>query len=185
MSKNLLLILFLLNIILIIKGSEEPTSRKHKVENFYKDLGNIDYKGEVYSGYLKTNITDNELFYIFTPSLNNPEKDPLILYLQGGPGCSSLLGLLVEVGPVTVSSETGKLELNEYSWVNNASILFIDSPAEVGFSKFKEEIHNNDSNTAENLYAALKDFYEIFFQNIKKMIYSFLDFHMLGFIFLI
>ena len=168
MSKNLLLILFLLNIILIIKGSEEPTSRKHKVENFYKDLGNIDYKGEVYSGYLKTNITDNELFYIFTPSLNNPEKDPLILYLDGGPGCSSLLGLLVEVGPVTVSSETGKLELNEYSWVNNASILFIDSPAEVGFSKFKEAIHNNDSNTAENLYAALKDFYEIFSEYKKN-----------------
>ena len=169
MPKNLyILILFLLNIIEIIKGDEEPTSRKHKVENFYKDLGDIDYKGEVYSGYLKTNIPDNELFYIFTPSLNNPEKDPLILYLEGGPGCSSLIGLLIEVGPVTISSETNKLELNEYSWVNNASILFIDSPAEVGFSKFKEAIHNNDSYTVENLYAALKDFYEIFTEYKKN-----------------
>ena len=161
MIKQLLLILFLLNIITIIKGKEEPSSRKHLIKDFYEILGNIKYEGEVYSGYLKTNISENELFYIFTPSQNNPKKDPLILYLEGGPGCSSLIGLFIEVGPVIIS-ENSKLELNKYSWVKNSSILFIDNPAEVGFSKFKEEIHNDDLNTAYNLYFALKDFYEIF-----------------------
>ncbi len=168
MYKILLFIFFLLSIIKIIKGKEEPSSRKHKVENFYKELGIKDYEIELYSGYLKTNIPENELFYIFIPSQNNKEKDPLILYLDGGPGCSSLLGLLVEVGPVVISSKTSELEINEFSWVKNSSLLFIDSPAEVGFSKFKEAIHNNDLKTAENLYTALKDFYEIFSEYKKN-----------------
>ena len=168
MYKILLFIFFFLSIIKIIKGKEEPSSRKHKVENFYKELGIKDYEIELYSGYLKTNIPENELFYIFIPSQNNKEKDPLILYLDGGPGCSSLLGLLVEVGPVVISSKTSELEINEFSWVKNSSLLFIDSPAEVGFSKFKEAIHNNDLKTAENLYTALKDFYEIFSEYKKN-----------------
>ena len=63
-----------------------------------------------------------------------PETDPLIIWLQGGPGCSSMLGAFTENGPYNykynaseVSARNrGSLTYNNYSWNNNANVLFID-----------------------------------------------------------
>lgn len=56
-----------------------------KIENLFGDL----YKGDVYGGYLKTDIEGNELYYLFFPSQSKePLKDPVLLWLNGGPGCS-------------------------------------------------------------------------------------------------
>ena len=51
---------------------------------------------------------------------------------------------------------------NEFSWNKKSNLLFIDSPFEVGFSKYNKAIHHNDSSTAFTLYNGLKDFFEIF-----------------------
>ena len=64
----------------------------NKVDNLFGDL----YSGDIYSGYLKTKIDGNELFYIYTPSQNNPNTAPVLLWLNGGPGCSSLLECLLK-----------------------------------------------------------------------------------------
>ena len=99
----------LLFLFLFINISLEGT--KTKVENLFKE-----YNGEIYSGYLDTLIEGNQLFYIYYPSQTNPSTDPVLLWLNGGPGCSSLFGMLGEIGPVTTDNFSGEFKLNPYAW---------------------------------------------------------------------
>ena len=87
-----IIFIFLLSYNIIIA----QTSERHKVEDLFNGL----YDKEIYSGYLKTDIEGTELFYVFTPSQSSKENDPIILWLNGGPGCSSMAGLFEEIGPV-------------------------------------------------------------------------------------
>lgn len=54
--------------------------------------------------------------YVYFESQTNPDKDPLLLWLNGGPGCSSLLGMVYENGPFVFEHNTTNLKLNPYSW---------------------------------------------------------------------
>ena len=121
------------------------------------------YDGPVYSGYLNTLIDGNELFYIYFPSQNSPETVPVLLWLNGGPGCSSLFGFTSEIGPVVNDNFGGKFIKNEYSWNKNLNLLFIEQPAGVGFSPTSDPYFNwTETITAQNLYYAIKDFFNIF-----------------------
>ncbi|MED6156872.1 hypothetical protein PIB30_018443 [Stylosanthes scabra] len=83
-----------------------------------------------------------QLYYLFVESERNPEEDPLLLWLTGGPGCSGFSGLVFEVGPLMFdyaksSRESGKLpslKLNPFSWTKVASMIFLDAPVGTGFS---------------------------------------------------
>lgn len=71
-------------------------------------------------------------------SRNQPESDPVQLWLNGGPGCSSFTGMLMELGPCAVTRASNdtpvELEYNEYSWSKNATLIFLDQPVGVGYS---------------------------------------------------
>lgn len=81
-----------------------------------------------------------EHFYFWAfESRNDPKTDPVVLWLNGGPGCSSFTGLLMELGPcnaVDPASRDGKpgTEKNAWSWNNNATMIFLDQPVGVGYS---------------------------------------------------
>ncbi|KAM7518427.1 hypothetical protein LguiB_017389 [Lonicera macranthoides] len=80
-----------------------------------------------------------QLFYYFVKSEGNPKEDPVILWLTGGPGCSSFTGLIYEIGPlyfkqVKYNGSLPNLVLNPNSWTKMASILFLDLPVGTGFS---------------------------------------------------
>lgn len=61
---------------------------------------------EQYAGYINLEGTTKNLFYWFFTSKGNPETDPVVLWLQGGPGCSSLGdGLFLEHGPYYPSAD--------------------------------------------------------------------------------
>ena len=146
----------ILLLLLIINITLEGT--KNRVEDLFSD-----YKKDIYSGYLDTLIDGNQLFYVYFPSQTNPSTDPVLLWLNGGPGCSSLFGMLGEIGLITTDNFSGEFKLNQYSWNMQINLLFIEQPAGVGFSKTENISHNwTDVENAKNLLTAVKDFYKTF-----------------------
>ena len=61
------------------------------------------HKFDRYVGLGETN-DDMQVFYYFIKSENNPQKDPLMLWLTGGPGCSSISGLLYQIGNFQITN---------------------------------------------------------------------------------
>ncbi|KAF9297900.1 hypothetical protein BGZ88_008637 [Linnemannia elongata] len=75
-----------------------------------------------------------EMFYWFFPALKPKVKNPpLIIWLQGGPGASSMIGLFYETGPIHVTEDL-KLMRNNNTWANEYSMLFVEQPVGTGYS---------------------------------------------------
>ncbi|KAL6843400.1 hypothetical protein ACP4OV_026722 [Aristida adscensionis] len=87
-----------------------------------------------YAGYVAVDAAGNRsLFYYFAEAEADPAAKPLVLWLNGGPGCSSVgVGAFSENGPFRPSGNG--LVTNEYSWNKEANMLYLESPAGVGFS---------------------------------------------------
>jgi serine carboxypeptidase-like clade 2 len=87
-----------------------------------------------YSGYITVDeVQKRALFYYFVQAEVEPASKPVVLWLNGGPGCSSVgAGAFVEHGPFK-PTENGLIK-NDYSWNKLANILYLESPAGVGFS---------------------------------------------------
>ncbi|KAF4545417.1 putative carboxypeptidase protein [Lasiodiplodia theobromae] len=152
-----------------VEGKLEQFSlRTKKVDP--KSLGVDDVKQ--YSGYLDNDEDDKHLFYWFFESRNDPKNDPIVLWLNGGPGCSSLTGLFMELGPASITKDT-KVKYNPYSWNANASVIFLDQPVNVGYSY--------SGGSVSNTVAAGKDVYALltlFFKQFPE--YASQDFHIAG-----
>ncbi|EME43356.1 hypothetical protein DOTSEDRAFT_35633 [Dothistroma septosporum NZE10] len=73
-------------------------------------------------------------FFWFFEARKDPANAPLSLWLTGGPGSSSCLGLLVENGPCYVNPDSNSTTLNKWSWNNEVNMLYLDQPVQVGFS---------------------------------------------------
>ena len=85
------------------------------------------------------------------------EVPPLIIWLTGGPGCSSSLALLTENGPCKVNEHGDGTIPNPYSWNMNAHMLWLDQPAGVGFS-YGEENDKNEEMVGEDAYYFIQAF---------------------------
>ncbi|XP_025670731.1 serine carboxypeptidase-like 45 [Arachis hypogaea] len=96
---------------------------------------NIEF--EQFSGYVTVDQKKHKnLFYYFVESQTHPSSKPLVLWLNGGPGCSSLgVGAFSENGPFRPNGEF--LIKNEYSWNKEANMLYLETPVGVGFSYAK------------------------------------------------
>ncbi|KAJ3076756.1 hypothetical protein HDU98_000636 [Podochytrium sp. JEL0797] len=139
-----------------------------------KDLSLCDKSVKQSAGYL--DVDGKHFFFWFFESRSKPSTDPLILWLNGGPGCSSLTGLFMELGPCTVTEGGHDTPLNANSWNSNANIIFLDQPTTVGFS-YSDNPNQDVSNTddaAQDVYG----FLQLFLKAHPKFAAS--EFHVTG-----
>ncbi|KAK7401236.1 hypothetical protein VNO78_12566 [Psophocarpus tetragonolobus] len=120
-----------------------------------------------YAGYVTVDPkAGRSLFYYFVESPHNSSAKPLVLWLNGGPGCSSLgYGAFEELGPFRVNSDGKTLFYNKYTWNEVANVLFLESPAGVGFSysnTTSDYDHTGDKSTAKDAYVFLLNWLERF-----------------------
>ncbi|EIN13162.1 serine carboxypeptidase [Punctularia strigosozonata HHB-11173 SS5] len=149
-----------------------PAFPKHSVR-IKKSTDFCDGGVNAYTGYI--DIEAKHLFFYFFESRNDPDKDDVILWTNGGPGCSSSIGLFMELGPCRVPSADHKTVYNPYSWNAAANIFFIDQPVGVGFSYAE---HGEHVDTTEDAAADIAAFVAIFFENFSK--FKGRGFHMAG-----
>jgi carboxypeptidase C (cathepsin A) len=116
-----------------------------------------------YSGYVEVNSTiGGNLFYWFFESQSNPSTDPLVMWLSGGPGCSSAMSALNEhIGPYNVNDDGTELSPNEFSWNRNANVVFLDQPLGTGFSYMDKPLGHyvhSEEEMANYVYIFLQQF---------------------------
>ncbi|KAL2478417.1 Serine carboxypeptidase-like 40 [Forsythia ovata] len=121
-----------------------------------------------YGGYVTVNKTAGRAFYYYLAEADehSGKSLPLLLWLNGGPGCSSLgYGAMQELGPFRVHSDGKTLYKNEFAWNNAANVLFLESPAGVGFSYSNttaDFVKGGDRRTAMDNYVFLLNWLERF-----------------------
>nr|CAB3453628.1 unnamed protein product [Digitaria exilis] len=122
---------------------------------------------EQYAGYVTVDEEHGRaLFYYFVESPYDAASKPLVLWLNGGPGCSSLgAGAMTELGPFRVNRDGKTLSRNRHAWNNVANVIFLESPAGVGFSytnTSSDYEKTGDWRTAEDSYRFLLHWLERF-----------------------
>ncbi|XAR72983.1 hypothetical protein NMG60_11019816 [Bertholletia excelsa] len=124
------------SLLLLLAFSTNAASSYWTVKSLPGFSGELPFTLE--TGYVS--VGDIEYFYYFVESESDqPGLDPLILYLNGGPGCSGLNGLLYQAGPLEFNLNYSGHGIPEllyvpYSWTKTSNIIFLDAPVGAGFS---------------------------------------------------
>ncbi|OWF49860.1 probable serine carboxypeptidase CPVL [Mizuhopecten yessoensis] len=127
-----------------------------------------------HSGFITVNkTTKSNTFFWFFPAQEDPLNAPVVLWLQGGPGGSSLFGLFVENGPIMVDKSI-KLMERKITWNRKYSMLYVDNPVGTGFSFTGADAGyaRNEVDVANDLYSFLQQFFQIFYQFQKNDFYA-------------
>ncbi|KAH7144244.1 Alpha/Beta hydrolase protein [Dactylonectria estremocensis] len=110
-------------------------------------------------------IGNRHLFFWYHEARHSPENAPLLLWLQGEPGLSSLHGMLYEHGPCLADDKGGTRD-NAWSWTEVFNVVYVDQLADVGFSYANDTNHDaypsNSEELSSDLVSYLKIFYEAF-----------------------
>ncbi|XVE79815.1 hypothetical protein DITRI_Ditri14bG0086600 [Diplodiscus trichospermus] len=111
------------------------------------------------------------MFYFFFESRNR-KNDPVVIWLTGGPGCSSELALFYENGPFHLSKNLSLL-WNDYGWDKASNILFVDQPTGTGFSYTSDDndIRHDENGVSNDLYDFLQEFFKRHPQYVKNDFY--------------
>ncbi|KAI5244156.1 alpha/beta-hydrolase [Aureobasidium subglaciale] len=118
--------------------------------------------GESYAGSLRIgNSSTDSLFFWFVPTTNPSATDEIVIWLNGGPGCSSLGGFFHENGPVLWPAGTYAPVRNTYSWSNLSNIIWIDQPISTGFSTGNATATNEDD-VADQFLGFWRNFMDTF-----------------------
>lgn len=116
------------------------------------------------AGYLTVDAAHgSNLFFWFFPAASGADTAPVVLWLQGGPGASSLYSVFNEHGPFSVD-KNHVLTPRQYAWTSTHSVLYVDNPVGVGYSFTADDAGYSEDQTAvgRNLYDALVQFFTLF-----------------------
>ncbi|KAK6163419.1 hypothetical protein DH2020_000283 [Rehmannia glutinosa] len=128
-----------------------------------------------HAGYYKLpHSKDARMFYFFFESRNS-RNDPVVIWLTGGPGCSSELALFYENGPFHITSNLS-LAWNDFGWDKVSNLIYVDQPIGTGFSYSSDDddIRHNEEGVSNDLY----DFLQAFFKAHPQ--YATNDFYITG-----
>ena len=165
--KSLCLLLICLTLGLLAHSSNfptgHPTGYMHKTQRPSGYFTDPLYLNETfYSGFLSNG--DSDTFYWLFASRKNPSNDPLLVWLTGGPGCSSEIAVFYENGPYRFSKSWPDqllLDTNPYSWNNVANILYLDTPRGVGYAK-NQGFDQSEDQAVTDIYNVLVQFYSVY-----------------------
>ncbi|XP_058747914.1 serine carboxypeptidase-like 42 [Vicia villosa] len=119
-----------------------------------------------YAGYVDIDVKHGRsLFYYFVEADHEPNKKSLTLWLNGGPGCSSIGGgAFTELGPFYPTGDGRGLRKNSMSWNRASNLLFLESPAGVGwsYSNTTSDYNIGDASTANDALLFLLNWLEKF-----------------------
>ncbi|KAH8674126.1 Alpha/Beta hydrolase protein [Xylariales sp. PMI_506] len=126
-------------------------------------LPNITFDiGESYAGLLPIdNTNQTEMFFWFFPSTNPAAKNEIVIWFTGGPGCSSMEGLLEENGPFTWQPGTYAPQPNPWGWNLLSNVVWIDQPIGTGFD-IGNPTATNETKVADQFRGFWKNFVDTF-----------------------
>lgn len=94
--------------------------------------------GQRFSGYFRLNRTYSaEMFFFMFERRADAASAPVVIWMTGGPGCSSELAVFYENGPWSLRRDSGGdivLDETKYGWDEAATMIFVDQPVNTGFS---------------------------------------------------
>jgi vitellogenic carboxypeptidase-like protein len=133
-----------------------------------QDEAHVHLKGynatELYSGFFEIDAaTGSNSFFIYSTPVSGRTDAPVLLWLNGGPGASSLLGFFDELGPFGISEKL-EIEPRAVGWALDAHLIAIDNPLGVGYSHTSvlERMATNQTTVGDDLYEALHQFFQLF-----------------------
>jgi vitellogenic carboxypeptidase-like protein len=107
---------------------------------------------------------DSNTFFWFSRAVKETTDTPILLWLQGGPGASSMFGMFTEIGPFNIGDEKGTIEQRKVSWNQDYHLLFLDNPVGTGFSFTGSEdgYATNQTQVGHELVSALSQFFTVY-----------------------
>ncbi|XP_078439965.1 serine carboxypeptidase-like 34 [Wolffia australiana] len=157
------------NLVLLASGRTIPSDvlLRQEADRVVNLPGQPPVSFQHYSGYVTVDEhRGRALFYWFFEATNAPQEKPLLLWLNGGPGCSSIgYGQSEELGPFLTQPGFPEIKLNPHSWNKAANLLFLESPVGVGFSYTNTSSDLDqlgDEITADNSYTFLINWFKRF-----------------------
>ncbi|ETL25742.1 hypothetical protein L916_20457 [Phytophthora nicotianae] len=150
---------------LTTKRESAKSKQKQKTsDDLIHNLPGLDPAANViqHAGRIALHDSDkNKIFYWHFQAAQNPDRVPLVIWLNGGPGCSSMQGLFLGNSPFKLMNES-TIGKNEHSWHEFANLLFVDQPVGTGMSYTKGNDYRPDEETVA------KDFYEFLTKFLQR-----------------
>eukprot|EP01060_Flectonema_neradi_P004219 TRINITY_DN12754_c0_g1_i1.p1 TRINITY_DN12754_c0_g1~~TRINITY_DN12754_c0_g1_i1.p1 ORF type:complete len:427 (+),score=43.95 TRINITY_DN12754_c0_g1_i1:517-1797(+) len=103
---------------------------------------------------------DKEYYYWLYKSRGDPSTDPLILWLTGGPCAASEVAIFEENGPCKITESGQTTVPNPFSWISNATVLWVDQPVGTGFSFGESHEDWSMKDVSEDMYAFFKSLFK-------------------------